>query len=96
MGSLRTLRRNASESDAGYTPPCTVSGPHRTVSRQLADLFGVSEDYFARWPPQPAEEVLHRAQTHGCAHCYWQQDILCLRSEEEDNFPAECPGFKQG
>ena len=96
MGSLRTLRRNAPKSDFISGSSCTVSEQQRTLSRQLADIFGVPEDYFARWPLQPAEEVLHRAQTHGCADCHYQQDFLCLQSEEETNFPQDCPGFRRG
>ena len=96
MGSLRTLRRNSRQADFNSGPLCPGSEQRRNVSRQPEALFCVSEDHFSNWPPQLAEEVFERAQGHGCAHCYWQQELVCLQSEEETNFPQDCPGFKRG
>ena len=64
------------------------------VAKELGELFGMPEDYFAKWPPLDAEEMLDRARKHGCAGCYWQQEVVCIQSDNEENFPEECPGFK--
>jgi hypothetical protein len=64
------------------------------VAKELGELFRMPEDYFAKWPPLHAEEMLDRACKHACAGCYWQQEVVCIQSDVEENFPEECPGFK--
>ena len=60
----------------------------------MATLSDCPEEYFLEWPSEDAAEMLKRAEKHTCSDCYWQQDVICLQSEEEDNFPPVCPGFR--
>jgi hypothetical protein len=66
----------------------------RNVSKDLAELFRMPEEHFSGWAPMHAEDMLDRARQHGCAGCYWQQDVMCIQAEVEENFPEQCPGFK--
>ncbi|MGO9569312.1 MAG: hypothetical protein ACLP5H_17385 [Desulfomonilaceae bacterium] len=70
---------------------CTEMEQHRNAIIELASLFGISEDVLSTWPPLYAKETLERAKKHGCAGCKWLKAMQCLRSEEDDHLPEECP-----
>ncbi len=94
MGSLRTLKSNAAPNfKVDHTS--NALDKHREVARKMAALFDRPEEYFLEWPSEDAAEMLLRAEKHRCSDCYWQQDVICIQSEEEDNFPPVCPGFRE-
>lgn len=70
---------------------CTAMEQHRNAILELAALFGISEDVLSTWPPLYAKETLERAKKHGCTGCKWLKGMQCLRSEEDDHLPEECP-----
>ena len=93
MGSLRSLKRNPSEK-VNVDRQSNALEKHREVVRRMAALFDCPQQYFLEWPSEEAAEMLQRAEKHGCAKCYWNQDVMCIQSEEEENFPVICSGFR--
>jgi hypothetical protein len=93
MKSFRTSKRNSQVGkDIGLS---SASCNHYAVAHEMAKLFDCPESHFLPWPGEDAAELLKRAESHGCRDCYWQQDAICLQSEEEENFPPVCPGFRE-
>lgn len=89
---VHDLEGDRSQTELALVFLCTVLAPEQDAAKELAELLGFPPEDFSAWPPLYVGEMLERVRKHGCSKCQWLDEKLCLQSEEEDNFPEECPG----
>jgi hypothetical protein len=68
---------------------------HRRAEGDLKLLLGLPEDWYSKAPFLYPRRTLELVWRHGCAACEWQEEGLCIRSEEEEAIPETCPGFER-